>query len=264
LKQYQKTQKTKEKTGEKAGIPTPLTNIGKVPQAQVNHPLPLHFPIRPADLATQLGRREVLWGALETAGKAYFALNQFSQARLSLDQAIAAIENLRAQVAGGERDQQRFFESKISPYHAMVELLIAQNNPGEALIYAERAKARALLDVLSSGRVSVTKSMTGPEIEQERKLNNQLVSLNTQIYREKQRQQADPDRLRKLDSELEKARLDFEAFQTSLYAAHPELKTQRGEAPPLRLEQAQALVPNASTALLEFVVAEEKTYLFVL
>src|SRR5262249_44758812 len=55
-----------------------------------------------------------------------------------------------------------------------------------------------------------------------------------------------------------------EAFQTSLYAAHPELKIQRGEAPPLRIEEANALVPNATTALLEFVVAQEKTYLFVL
>src|SRR5262249_10974623 len=82
--------------------------------------------------------------------------------------------------------------------------------------------------------------------------------------REKQRGQADQDRLKRLDSELRKARLDFEAFQTNLYTAHPELKIQRGEAPPLRLEQADALLPNATTALLEFVVAEEKTYLFVL
>src|SRR5262249_3223417 len=88
--------------------------------------------------------------------------------------------------------------------------------------------------------------------------------LNTQIYSENQRPQANQDRLKQLDSELQKARLDFEAFQINLYAAHPELKTQRGEVSPLRLEQANALVPNASTAILEFVVAEEKTYLFVL
>src|SRR5262249_30335951 len=250
--------------GDKAVTARTLRNIGEVHQAQGDYARALQFAERAADLAKQIGSREVLGEAHDTVGKAYLALNQLSQARLAFDQAIATIEALRTQVAGGERDQQRFFESKISPYHAMVELLIAQNNPGEALIYAERAKARALLDVLSSGRVSVTKTMTGPEIEQERKLNSQLVSLNTQIYREKQRQQANQDRVKQLDSQLQKARLDFEAFQTSLYAAHLELKTQRGEAPLLRIEQAQALVPNASTALLEFVVAEEKTYLFVL
>jgi hypothetical protein len=47
-------------------------------------------------------------------------------------------------------------------------------------------------------------------------------------------------------------------------AAHPELKTRRGGTPLLRLEQASALLPDAITALLEFVVADEKTYLFVL
>src|SRR5262249_40917579 len=236
----------------------------EVLQAQGKYSQALQFAERAADLAAQIGLSDRLWEARTSAGTAYFALNQLSQARLSFDQAIDTIETLRDQVAGGEQDQQRFFESRIYPYHGMVDLLIAQNNPGEALIYAERAKARVLLDALASGRVSVTKAMTGPEIEQERKLNSQLVSINTQIYREKQAQQPDESRLKQLDSELQKARLDFEAFQTNLYAAHPELKIRRGEAPPLRLEQASVLVPNANTAILEFVVAEEKTYLFVL
>src|SRR5262249_14672470 len=95
-------------------------------------------------------------------------------------------------------------------------------------------------------------------------LNGQLISLNTQIYNENLRLRPDRARLTQLGAQLEKARLDFEAFQTNLYAAHPELKTQRGETPPLGLEQINALLPDASTALLEFVVAYERTYLFVL
>jgi CHAT domain-containing protein len=42
------------------------------------------------------------------------------------------------------------------------------------------------------------------------------------------------------------------------------LKVQRGQTQPLTLDGANALLPDAKTALLEFVVAEEKTYLFVL
>src|SRR5215475_7882182 len=146
----------------------------------------------------------------------------------------------------------------------MVELLIAQNNPEEALNYAERAKARVLLDVLSSGRVNITKAMTGEEQEQERHLNSQLVAFNSQIYREKLRPRPDPMRLAALEDQLRRARLDFEAFQLNLYAAHPELRTRRGEAPPLRLEEVGALLPDAGAAILEFVVADQKTYLFVL
>jgi len=44
---------------------------------------------------------------------------------------------------------------------------------------------------------------------------------------------------------------------------HPELKVQRGEAPIVRAEELAALLPDASSALLEYVVGDEKTYLFV-
>src|SRR5262249_14501331 len=163
----QKSLKILEELGNQAGSANTLGNIGEVHLARGDHSLALQFAERAAELDAKIGHMHELWQAHTIAGKSYFALKQPSQARLSFDQAIATIETLRAQVAGGEQEQQRFFESKISPYHAMVELLIAQNNPGEALIYAERAKARVLLDTLSSGRVSITKTMTGPEIEQE-------------------------------------------------------------------------------------------------
>src|SRR5262249_8809646 len=219
---------------------------------------------RAADLATLMDAPAEALQAQTAAGKAYFALNQLDQASVSFNEAIASIETLRAQVAGGEEDQQRQFESKISPYYAMVELLIAQRKPDEALIYAERAKARVLLDVLSNGRVSVTKAMTALEQQQERQLNSQLAALNSQLYREKLRPHPDPARLAKMEDQLQSSRLDLESFQFNLYAAHPELKPRRGATPPLRLAQASALIPDVNTALLEFVVADEKTYLFAL
>ena len=61
---------------------------------------------------------------------AYRALNEPVQARQAFEEAITTIETLRANVAGGEEEQQRFFESKVSPYHAMVDLLIARGPAG--------------------------------------------------------------------------------------------------------------------------------------
>ena len=66
----------------------------------------------------------------------------------------------------------------------MVDLLTREGRPAEALTFAERAKARVLLDVLQTGRVNVTKAMTDQEREQERKLRAELISLNTQVTRE--------------------------------------------------------------------------------
>jgi hypothetical protein len=111
------------------------------------------------------------------------ALNQFASPRLAIDDAIGKIESLRDSVAGGEQSRQRFFENKVSPYHAMVELLIAHNKASEALAYSERAKARVLLDVLQSGRVNIVKAMTAQEQERERKLRT-IALLNSQSSRE--------------------------------------------------------------------------------
>jgi CHAT domain-containing protein len=63
---------------------------------------------------------------------------------------------------------------------------------------------------------------------------------------------------------LERARLEHENFEASLYAAHPELKMQRGEGAPLRIENTSELLRDEKTALLEYTVAGERVYLFVL
>jgi CHAT domain-containing protein/tetratricopeptide (TPR) repeat protein len=264
LEQYRKSLKIAEEIGNTHCMAMALNNIGAIHRLQGDYPRALQFAERAVDIAAKSGYREIISSARTNAGRAYFALDQFTQARLSFDQAISTIEDLRVLVAGGEREQQLFFESKISPYHDMVELLVAQNNPSEALSYAERAKARVLLDTLSSGRVSITKAMTSPEIEQEHRLRSQLVSLNSQVSRENRRQQPDQDRLNRLDAQLQRARLDFEAFQANLYAAHPELKPQRGEAAVIKAEEIAALLSDAGSALLEYAVTDDHTYLFAM
>jgi CHAT domain-containing protein/tetratricopeptide (TPR) repeat protein len=264
LELFEQSLKISEEVGDKAIMVEALINQAIVHRSQGRYTLALQFAQRAADLATRIGNHDDASEAQTAAGKAYFALNQLDQARLSFDEAIASIETLRAQVAGGEEEQQRHFESKISPYYAMVELLVAQRKPDEALSYAERAKARVLLDVLSNGRVSGAKAMTVQEQQQERQLNSQLAALNSQLYSEKLSPHPDPARLAKLEDQLQSSRLDFEAFQFNLYAAHPELKTRRGTAAPLQLAEAGDLLPDVNTALIEFVVADEKTYLFVL
>src|SRR5262249_24052820 len=157
-----------------------------------------------------------------------------------------------ADVAGGAQQQESAFENKISPYQAMVELLIAQNRSDEALVYADRSKARALLDVVSSGRINITKAMTSQQREQERNLDNHLVSLNSQITTTAVRAQPDAARLAALKADLQKARVDREAFHTMLYAAHPELKIKRGQSQPISSQEATALLPDAHSALLEY------------
>ncbi|HET9789068.1 MAG TPA: CHAT domain-containing protein, partial [Pyrinomonadaceae bacterium] len=165
---------------------------------------------------------------------------------------------------GGELARQRFFEDKLRPYTAMIELSLSRNKPVDVLTYAELAKARTLLDVLRNGRVHITKAMTPEEQETERSSNAQLNLLNTQIYEESQRLKPNRERIAELEPRREKARLAHEAFLTSLYVKHPDLRVQRGETTPITVAEVAEMLPGTATAFLEFVVAEDKSYLIVL
>ncbi len=219
---------------------------------------------RATSLAVRLGIPEVLWQARTVAGKAHLALNQPELAREDFLEAIATIEKLRNQVAGGEQEQQRFFENKLAPYQSMVQLSLAQHKLTEALSYAERAKSRVLLDDLNSGRADITKGMTSEELKRDRALSAEIASLNTQLARLKAQSKPGEPQVAGVQSRLDKTRLEYEAFQAGLYAAHPELKVQRGQTKMLTLDEAAALLPDERTAILEYVVTEDKSYLFVL
>ena len=263
LEHYRKSLTLKEALNEKHGIAETLNDIASVQYEQGNYRSAIETAGRALAIARAIGSRETLSDAPTTAGRAHGMLGQPEQSRLAFEQAIAAIEDFRTQVGGGEQELQRFFENKISPYHAMVELLTAQNNHPDAFVYAERAKGRVLLDVLRTGSTGITKAMTPQEQDQERKLRSDLVSLNSQVSREKLREQPDQTRVADLNARLQKGRLEYEAFQTMLYAAHPELRVQRGEAKTITLQDARGLLTDRD-ALLEYVVTDKKTYVFVM
>jgi CHAT domain-containing protein len=146
----------------------------------------------------------------------------------------------------------------------MVALLVAQRRPEEALVYAERAKARVLLDVIRAGRANITKAMTPSEREQENKLRQEISTLNAQAQREAAQSRPDAARLADLRKQLDRARLDLDAFTNALYSLHPELKLQRGDAAPSSLAQTSNLLKPTNTALVEYVIGDEQTYLFVI
>ncbi len=219
---------------------------------------------RASEIALRLGLREILWEARTVAGEIYLAMNDATRARASFDEAITTIEEARLLVAGGDREREQFFESKVAPYHRMIELLVHENRPEEALAYAERAKARVLLDVLQGGRTPLNKAMTPTEQAQETKLRGNIFGLNIQLQNEAGRATPGNARLNELQAQLVKARNAFDSFTTMLYVTHPALKLQRGEARPATLSELAALLPTQQTALVQYVVTENRTYLFVL
>lgn len=242
-----------------------LNNLSAVYLLQKNYTEALDVSQQAVSLARETGRKVDVFVALTNLGYSQFGLNRLSDAQQSFTEAVSLSENLRSQVAGGVEERQRYFEGGMRAHHGLLSVLVKQNQLRDALNFAERAKARTLLDMLQEGRVSVQKAMTAKEQQDERQLKSQLTQLNKQLARLSQSdKQNAAARVQELETRLEKARLNYEAFQNALYAAHPELKTQRGEAPIINAQELAELVPNAVTVLLEYVVTDENAYLFAI
>lgn len=264
LGKYQNSLRISEEINDQQGISVRLNSIGNVLASQGNQAQALEQYRNSLRIKSEIGYKEGTASILTSIGNLYLSQGNNRLAREYLTNAIAAAEEARRDVVGDERQQQQFFQMLLAPYHYMVKLSVDEKKPVDAFGFAERVKGRALLDTLEKGRAPITKAMTADEESQEQRLNADVVSLNIQINRENLRNQPDKAILSDLQAQLEKARASYEAFQINLYAAHPELKIQRGQMKPISLEEASRLIPDSDTAVLEYVVTEDRTYLFVL
>jgi tetratricopeptide (TPR) repeat protein len=137
---------------------------------------------------------ETSWTTFNNLGLVHRALKQNEEAEKAFVESANAVQRLRDET-GNDEGQQNYLAGRIGPYQNLVELLVEQHRTGEALSYAERMKARLLLDLRQSGRVQITNAMTPPEKEQERALNFEAVSLNSQIANENDQDKPDEKRL---------------------------------------------------------------------
>ena len=199
--------------------------------------------------------------ATTTLGQSYAAQKKIDLATQTLKEAEEQVEKMRDQVAGSEVESQFFLENKVAVYHALVDLLIKQNKPHDALFYAERAKGRVLLDALSSSKCDFAKVLTPTEKAESQRLNRKISEINDRA------RIADPVNSFSRDSlyrQLDTARLEYQSFQDALYVTHPDLRLRTGRTTPLTNTDINQLTLNKDCAYMEYVVSKEQIYVFVL
>jgi CHAT domain-containing protein/Tfp pilus assembly protein PilF len=201
---------------------------------------------------------------LAALGTVMVSQGKFDEATPLFEHALSVQESQMSHFGGEENTRSTFRALHAANYQGYVDLLVRQKQPELAFQVLERSRAKTLLEVLGSHRSGITKAMTGEERETEANLQIQLTTLNRQLQAERASAKPDSARLTTLNSDLEKVQLRYSDFQTTLYVAHPELQAQRGQIRPASLDEATGLLPDKHCAFLEFMVAEDKTYLFVL
>jgi CHAT domain-containing protein len=261
--EYRKSLELAESLGGRNLVSQALRGMASVALRRDDYRQAAELADRAATTAAETGSRETFWQARTLAGHAHSALGQAEEARRAFSEAIASIEQVRDRLSGAEVAKESFFEGRLEPYEGLVTLAAERGEPAEALVLAERAKGRSLLEILRQGRVDLASRLAPAERSTEQRLRDRLAAVNGEVFVARSRPRANPAALRDLERRLQAARQELEAFVTNLYASRPGLRTRRAEFPAWSAESARGLLAG-DTALIEYAVLPDRTYLFVI
>ena len=169
---------------------------------------------------------------------------------------INTIESVREKISV-EEYATSFFESNISVYSLMIALLLRLGEYEEAFDYVERAKSRALLDMLGN-KVKLGKGKNKKLSEEERRLQKKINDLLEKIRKEQSRPVEKQKKiLKKWKKELKKARKENAKFLLEIKEKDYEQYSLMS-VNPLTLREVQELL-EPDTTLLEYYVVSGNT-----
>jgi CHAT domain-containing protein/uncharacterized protein HemY len=236
-----------------------LTRVSEALLLQKDYARALSAAESALTIATQIGNGELFWYARTLAGKAQLKLERGPQAYNSFTGAISTVESLRAEASLSAGEHNRAL-----PYLSTIEFLMSQHRPSEAFQYAERAEIQFLVDLLKNNNAIPSKGLSLDQRREEKLLSGNVASLEIQLERASEQRSSSEARQADLRNRLRTARTAYADFRQKVFSTNPGLKINRGELAPLKLEDISSLITDTSTALLEYTITENNTYLFVL
>lgn len=253
-----------QETGNAIGEVNALVDLGRAAQA-------LSDSQRAADLfyrARDLSRQSKTLIAEATAQSAVARLERdrgnLAEAALAIEDALRIVESIRPKVAT-QRQRVSFFASRREYYDFYVDLQMrlherdpAGGHLAAALAESEKARARGLLDLLAEGRLDVRRGISADLKQREEEIENRISLLQGDLLDDLSREGKQASRI---EGELAGAEEERERIEWEIQRAHPHYAAFRNPAP-LPAERIQEMLDDR-TALLEYTVGRESSYLFV-
>lgn len=133
-----------------AFLPSVLAQMARIHAETGERELALRDADRALELARE-GKAALLWSTAHDVSAVRLRFGLREEALSALKESLEAIERLRAGVSPSDDAKTGFLDSKQKVYADAIALLTELGRPEEALEVAERARARAFLDLLGSG-----------------------------------------------------------------------------------------------------------------
>jgi CHAT domain-containing protein len=204
-----------------------------------------------ARIFREIGDRQELREMLDRKAFCLHYLGRYAEALLFIDESIKIAAELYYQPIGDALDRSLYFESLIGAYRQKMNALYQLNRPAEMFETYEAMKSLALRDLMNRGRERKTRALSGEEIAEEKRLNNELNSLNRQILQIKQTDKSANLQIADLNRQLQEARLAKEEWQANI-AAEDEKINPPVRAQNLNIAQMCASIPDKNTAIIEY------------
>jgi CHAT domain-containing protein len=188
-------------------------------------------------------------------------MNQLDDALRDREECLQMYEKLRASLGGLSDFKIGFLEKVLPNYQRHISLLLQTNKPEQAFNWSEKTKARALIDLMYSGKVDLSKGLNLQDRDKEISLRQKAVTLNDQIVAELAQNDVKQEKVAALQKSLTSAEDALQTFTNTLYAKYPQLAQKRAAKTATLADVGQFL--PADTALLSYLTMESgKTILF--
>lgn len=205
---------------------------------------------------------------LYSIARAHRALGDFAEARSRSEAAIRIAETFRREVAN-QHLRTSYLATVRDYYELNIDLLMQLHRrrpldglDAVAFETSERARARSMLDLLAEMQIDIRQGVEPALLERERSL-RQLISAQAERQTQLLSTKTPPEQLAKISREIEAALAEHQDVKAKIRVTSPGYAALT-QPQPLSLKQIQAQVLDSDTLLLEYVLGEERSYLWAI
>jgi CHAT domain-containing protein/Tfp pilus assembly protein PilF len=255
------------RTGDRRSVATTEMNLARTLLERGRAAEALDGLRRSRDTLHALGDRGHEVMALTHLARAERALGHLDEARKHVLESLQLVESVRSSIAGASA-RASYLALEHVRYQLLVDILmdLHARSPlagwnAQALGASELARARSLLELLGDARVDIRSDLPASLREAERALDARIQAerLEQQRVLGRAHSAGEADRL---EHALEALSLEWEALQSRMRASSPRYAGLTRPTP-LSLGEIRAQVLDPSSALVEFFLGDERSFVWV-
>ncbi len=187
----------------------------------------------------------------------------------NIQAAIEIIEQLRTNIINPEL-RQSFFATFDGAYKFYIQLLmdLHQQNPSQgydkqAFNISERSRARTLLELLTEANANIKEGIDPQLLAQEKSLQSQLDATEKQRLEINNNPKSSADQKAVIEKQQKDLLTQYQTLQNEIRAKSPKYAALKYPQP-LTLAEVQQQILDPDTALLQYSLGKEKSYLWII